>query len=442
LFLVSVIAYIDRVNIGYTALTMNEDLGFNAEVFGLGAGIFFAGYLLFEIPGALIAEKYGPRLWLARIMISWGLVSALMAFMQNAWQFYTLRFLLNETVFAAGETLEFGRHDYAAAALWFRKLARRSEGGVRAAALMRAARNFGKEKNTSGALAVWAELAALEGVSIEGEPASLVARFARLPLLASDPKRTEAELLMRDLQSGRFALSRTSYEFYADELSRMTGLQAPPPLWEEAAHALWSFSRSAGISSGERVIWVRDSEPILLVWRARGDAVAGVASKADRIARWLAGPHDFAFGLKTPDQRTLLATPRGDKQAHRVLSFANTHWRLAAVPRSPAAEAHGRQALLLTGLSLVIILVLTGSYAVVKAVSRELVVARLQSDFVSAASPIPASVSMASAACSSRMGVRNPCRRVTTQSSSSSIGTTAMPARSCRPPTSASDWRP
>src|SRR5689334_5719541 len=94
LFLISIIAYIDRVNIGYAALTMNHDLGFDARVFGLGAGIFFAGYFLFEIPGALIAERYSPRLWLARIMISWGLVSALMAFMQTAWQFYVLRFLL------------------------------------------------------------------------------------------------------------------------------------------------------------------------------------------------------------------------------------------------------------------------------------------------------------------------------------------------------------
>lgn len=94
LFLISVIAYIDRVNIGYAALTMNQELGFDSRVFGLGAGIFFAGYFLFEIPGALIAERYSPRLWLARIMISWGLVSALMAFMETAWQFYVLRFLL------------------------------------------------------------------------------------------------------------------------------------------------------------------------------------------------------------------------------------------------------------------------------------------------------------------------------------------------------------
>ena len=94
LFITSVIAYLDRVNIGYAALTMNADLGFDAQVFGMGAGIFFAGYFLFEIPGALVAEKYSPRLWLARIMISWGLICGLLAFMQTAFQFYLLRFLL------------------------------------------------------------------------------------------------------------------------------------------------------------------------------------------------------------------------------------------------------------------------------------------------------------------------------------------------------------
>ena len=94
LFVISVIAYVDRVNISYAALTMNADLGFSAQVFGAGAGIFFAGYFLSEIPGALVAERYSPRLWLARIMISWGVVSGLMAFMRSAWQFYLLRFLL------------------------------------------------------------------------------------------------------------------------------------------------------------------------------------------------------------------------------------------------------------------------------------------------------------------------------------------------------------
>lgn len=94
LFLGSVIAYLDRVNVAYAALTMNRDLGFSASVFGLGAGIFFAGYVLFEIPGALIAERWSARIWLARIMVTWGLVSCLMAFVRSEGEFYLLRFLL------------------------------------------------------------------------------------------------------------------------------------------------------------------------------------------------------------------------------------------------------------------------------------------------------------------------------------------------------------
>ena len=94
LFITSVIAYLDRVNLAYAKLTMNQDLHFSDEVFGLGAGIFFLGYVLFEIPGALIAERTSPKWWLARIMVTWGIVSGLMAFMSETWEFYLLRFLL------------------------------------------------------------------------------------------------------------------------------------------------------------------------------------------------------------------------------------------------------------------------------------------------------------------------------------------------------------
>ncbi|MHB8969584.1 MAG: MFS transporter [Pirellulaceae bacterium] len=94
LFITSIIAYMDRINLSYAALTMNQDLGFTEEMFGLGAGIFFVGYFLFEIPGALIAERFSPKWWLARIMITWGIASGLMAFVTTAWEFYLLRFLL------------------------------------------------------------------------------------------------------------------------------------------------------------------------------------------------------------------------------------------------------------------------------------------------------------------------------------------------------------
>ena len=88
------VAFIDRVNIGFAALTMNKDLGFSPAVFGLGAGIFFWGYFLFEVPSNIILHKIGARIWIARVMITWGLVSAAMAFVQGVASFYVLRFLL------------------------------------------------------------------------------------------------------------------------------------------------------------------------------------------------------------------------------------------------------------------------------------------------------------------------------------------------------------
>jgi ACS family tartrate transporter-like MFS transporter len=88
------IAFIDRVNIGFAALTMNKDLGLSPRAFGFGAGIFFLGYFLFEVPSNLVLEKVGARIWIARVMITWGLISGAMAFLQGPTSFYTLRFLL------------------------------------------------------------------------------------------------------------------------------------------------------------------------------------------------------------------------------------------------------------------------------------------------------------------------------------------------------------
>lgn len=88
------IAFIDRVNIGFAALTMNKDLGFSPAVFGFGAGIFFLGYFLCEVPSNIVLDKVGARLWIARVMITWGIISGLFAFIQGETSFYVLRFLL------------------------------------------------------------------------------------------------------------------------------------------------------------------------------------------------------------------------------------------------------------------------------------------------------------------------------------------------------------
>jgi ACS family tartrate transporter-like MFS transporter len=94
-FLVSVIAFLDRVNIAYAGMTMTQQLDWlTPEVFGAGSGMFFLGYFFFEIPGSLVAARFDACKWIARIMFTWGLVCGLLAFMQNSWQFYLFRFLL------------------------------------------------------------------------------------------------------------------------------------------------------------------------------------------------------------------------------------------------------------------------------------------------------------------------------------------------------------
>ena len=94
LLLLYVVAWLDRVNIGFAALQMNADLGFSAAVYGFGAGIFFIGYALFEVPSNLILARVGARLWIARILITWGILSVAMMYVQGPMSFYTLRFLL------------------------------------------------------------------------------------------------------------------------------------------------------------------------------------------------------------------------------------------------------------------------------------------------------------------------------------------------------------
>lgn len=94
LFVLYIIAFLDRMNVGAAALQMPGDLGFNDRVIGLGAGMFFIGYVVLEIPGALIAERWSARRWISRIMISWGIVTVLMAFIHTVREFYLVRFLV------------------------------------------------------------------------------------------------------------------------------------------------------------------------------------------------------------------------------------------------------------------------------------------------------------------------------------------------------------
>lgn len=94
MFLLYIVSYLDRINVGFAALQLNDALSFDPAVFGLGAGIFFIGYFIFEVPSNLIMERLGARIWIARILVTWGIISCAMMFVNGRLTFYVLRFLL------------------------------------------------------------------------------------------------------------------------------------------------------------------------------------------------------------------------------------------------------------------------------------------------------------------------------------------------------------
>lgn len=120
IFILYVISYLDRANIGYAALEMNKALGLTGEVFGIVSGIFFIGYFLFEVPSNILMQRFGARIWITRILVTWGIVSVLTAFAQSAMHLYVIRFFLGvaEAGFFPGIILYF--------TYWFREKERAS----------------------------------------------------------------------------------------------------------------------------------------------------------------------------------------------------------------------------------------------------------------------------------------------------------------------------
>src|SRR5471032_2873814 len=94
LMLSYLLCYIDRVNVGFASLQMNKAVGIDPKIYGLGAGIFFVGYFILEVPSNLALERFGARKWIARIMLSWGVISGAFALIAGPWSFLVLRFLL------------------------------------------------------------------------------------------------------------------------------------------------------------------------------------------------------------------------------------------------------------------------------------------------------------------------------------------------------------
>ncbi len=261
MFLLYIVAYLDRINIGFAALQMNRDLGFSDAVYGLGAGIFFIGYVIFEVPSNLILHRVGARRWIARIMISWGLVSAAMLFVQGVPVFYAMRFLLGvtEAGFFPGMLLYLTR--------WFPA----SERARAVALFMTATAVAGLIGGpVSGALlgmdgtwglAGWQWLFLLEGLP------AVVLGFVVWRYLAEGPE--DAAWLPREERA--WLVERLRQE-------------------REAKEAQEHFSVGRALTSGR--IWMLGGLYFLLV-----TAMYGVAFWLPQIVRNLSGLGDFAVGL-------------------------------------------------------------------------------------------------------------------------------------------------
>jgi signal transduction histidine kinase len=312
-------------------------------------------------------------------------------------------------VFAEGEALEFRARDYAGAAQAYRRLARAHDSSRRAGALLRLARVERKAGQRDRALASYAALAQLGSTALGGVPSELVARHARLSLLEelnrSDDLRREADSLFLDLQSCRWRLMSGSYRFYTDRAAQWSSpsVRDSAPHQYEAALAVaeaveWLWETRQSRSAAGREIRSISDPAVLVVWRGGPDReVALVGGPGNLETDWL-GPLATVLARENVDlemtdavgNRLVSSAARTDRvQIIRSVAETRLPWTLrlwSADPSADTAELGERRRLMLFGAVALALLLSLGLYAVIRGVSRELEVARLQSDFVAAVS--------------------------------------------------------
>src|SRR5947199_1984776 len=215
MFLLYIVSYLDRINVGFAALQLNQALKFDPSVFGFGAGIFFIGYFIFEVPSNLIMERVGARIWIARILVTWGIISSAMMFVNGPLTFYILRFLLGvaEAGFFPGMILYL--------TYWFpadtrgRALARFMTATPIAGVIGGPVSGLLLKMGGAGGLAGWQWLFLIEGIP------AIILGFVTLAYLPDSPKRatwlsaeekewifSRLEKERREAQAGRAALTR------------------------------------------------------------------------------------------------------------------------------------------------------------------------------------------------------------------------------------------
>lgn len=302
--------------------------------------------------------------------------------------------------FAAGELIEFRERDPVRAAAWFRSLARSAPESVRAGAEIRLARNLRKAGRVMEALDVYARLAA-PASAVGGVPAELLARWARCGLLAeggpSPQLREEGRRLAADLLGGRWRLDREQFTLHFADAARWAGSSAPALPAEamalstavEQLYRQWRQTAPGVRFSGRRTEEI-DEAVITRLWQGTGErGTALVAASGYVQAQWMPrlAPLLDRHGLRASlgDSATRAVPSAATRRAAGETGLPWT-LRVDPVATAPPGRFSGRRGVWLAGLGILALLVSSGSYVVGRAVSRELAVARLQSDFVSAVS--------------------------------------------------------
>lgn len=316
------------------------------------------------------------------------------------------------SVFEAGEVAEFQQKDFAKAIAVFRELSHSKDPAIRAGALLRLGRNLRKAQRSRAALDIYGELDQMGATPVGGLPAELLARHAHCTLL-DELKRTtevkrEAGLLYADLHNGRWKLDRGAYRFYTQETSRWYTPDAEVQVHEQdgvptatAVELLWEawqrIRRGEDTAAGHRSVWIL-GRPVLLVWQTSSDRlVALVAGERYLEQQWLSvlrplmDRQSVRLALTDAEGHPVLAQFSSPSARQAIRSSAETQlpWTLRVLSQDPQSELtqeRNRRWLLLLAFTLLFAFVLVGSYFIARAVTRELEVARLQSDFVSAVS--------------------------------------------------------
>jgi signal transduction histidine kinase len=313
-------------------------------------------------------------------------------------------------LFAPGEALEFRQKDNVGAIAFFRNAARSVDPAIRAGALVRLARTLRKANEQPNALAAYDQLADLVSVRVGDVPVDLIGRHARCVLLQELQRvqqlRSEATALCADLRHGRWQITEGIYRFYLDETRRWLGADSSAGAAEQDALAasissLWSDWQNAvrrgENTSGRRSAWV-DERPVLLVWRGATDRLTALVAAPRFLERqWLSSLQptlerlNLQLALADANGHPVFEAPAGRVAFRVVRSSAETDlpWTLhvsSANLGADIAQISARRRFVLAGFALMVALIAAASYVTARAVARELAVARLQSDFVSAVS--------------------------------------------------------